>query len=101
MKYAMLRLRNRLLLATLAFLGFASCGTLRVERLRADVCVYGATSAGVIAAIQACQQGQTVLLLDCDGWVGSTDTVRLRGCSSGGCAAVRGPTSWLRSLVRQ
>ncbi|MCA8950911.1 MAG: FAD-dependent oxidoreductase [Planctomycetes bacterium] len=86
----MLRLRNRLLLATLAFLGFASCGTLRVERLRADVCVYGATSAGVIAAIQACQQGQTVLLLDCDGWVGGLTTSGLGATDVGNARAIGG-----------
>ncbi|MCU0864835.1 MAG: FAD-dependent oxidoreductase, partial [Planctomycetes bacterium] len=42
--------------------------------LAVDVCVYGATSAGIVAAIEARQQGRTVLLLDADGWVGGLTT---------------------------
>ncbi|MBQ7609279.1 MAG: FAD-dependent oxidoreductase, partial [Desulfovibrionaceae bacterium] len=42
----------------------------------ADVCIYGATSAGVIAAYTAKTQGKTVLLIE--------PTTRIGGLSAGG-----------------
>ena len=47
-----------------------------VEEKEADVCIYGATSAGVIAAYTAKTQGKTVLLIE--------PTTRIGGLSAGG-----------------
>ena len=55
-----------------------------------DVCVYGATSAGVIAAIEARQQGRSVLLLDADGWVGGLTTSGLGATDVGNKDAIGG-----------
>jgi hypothetical protein len=41
---------------------FLSCGNPKVKQY--DVCVYGGTSAGVIAAYRAAQMGKTVLLIE-------------------------------------
>jgi len=38
--------------------------------IRADVCVYGATPAGIVAAIAAQQEGATVVLIEPSRWVG-------------------------------
>jgi hypothetical protein len=55
-----------------------------------DLCVYGATSAGIAAAIQASRQGNTVVLLDCDGWVGGLTTSGLGATDVGADAAIGG-----------
>ena len=55
-----------------------------------DVCVYGATSAGVIAALQVVSQGQSVVLLDCDGWVGGLTTSGLGATDVGNQDAIGG-----------
>ncbi len=73
-------------------LWLASCRSLpSPERaLLADVCVYGATSAGVIAAITAKQQGLSVVLIDCDGWVGGLTTSGLGATDVGNKDAIGG-----------
>ncbi len=48
----------------------------RPERLDVDLCIYGGTSAGVIAAVQAARLGRSVILLD--------PTDHLGGLSAGG-----------------
>ncbi|MGC6488959.1 MAG: FAD-dependent oxidoreductase [Planctomycetota bacterium] len=55
-----------------------------------DVCVYGATSAGVVAAIRATRDGLRVLLLDADGWVGGLTTAGLGATDVGNQRAVGG-----------
>ncbi len=44
------------------------------ERLTVDVCIYGATSAGVIAAIEAVERGKTVALLQPGKFIGGLTT---------------------------
>ena len=57
---------------------------------RVDICVYGATSAGVIAAIECAQRGLSVLLVDCDHWVGGLTTSGLGATDVGNQAAIGG-----------
>jgi len=64
---------RRFLLLTLAAL-FA--GTLRAEVIRTDVCVFGGTSGGVAAAVQAARMGRRVVLVE--------PGYHLGGLSSGG-----------------
>lgn len=52
------------------------CGSCSRETYECDVCVYGGTSAGVIAAYAVAKQGKKVLLVE--------PTYRLGGLSSGG-----------------
>jgi NADPH-dependent 2,4-dienoyl-CoA reductase/sulfur reductase-like enzyme len=40
------------------------------EIMQADVCVYGATPAGIVAAIAAKQEGASVVLIEPSRWVG-------------------------------
>ncbi len=55
-----------------------------------DVCVYGATSAGVVAAIRAKRAGLRVALLDADGWVGGLTTAGLGATDVGNQRAIGG-----------
>ncbi|MBL8753979.1 MAG: FAD-dependent oxidoreductase [Planctomycetes bacterium] len=57
---------------------------------RVDVCVYGATSAGVVAAIECVERGLTVLLVDCDDWVGGLTTSGLGATDVGNKDAIGG-----------
>lgn len=80
------------LLGLLALFGSGGCaltggsGTLH----RVDVCVYGATSAGVVAAIHAAREGRSVVLLDCDDWVGGLTTSGLGATDVGNKEAIGG-----------
>lgn len=58
--------------------------------LSADVCVYGATSAGVVAAIRAKAEGMDVVLLDADGWIGGLTTSGLGATDVGNRGAIGG-----------
>ena len=40
------------------------------ENIQADVCIYGATPAGIVAAVAAKQEGCTVVLIEPSRWVG-------------------------------
>lgn len=42
------------------------------KKTNTDICVYGATSAGVIAAVQASKMGKSVVLISTDKYVGGT-----------------------------
>ncbi|MCK5943092.1 MAG: FAD-dependent oxidoreductase, partial [Planctomycetes bacterium] len=76
------------LLSALACAGPAAVGAPR--ELRADVCVYGATSAGIVAAVSCRQQGLEVVLLDADGWVGGLTTSGLGATDVGNKDAIGG-----------
>lgn len=65
-------------------------GSLSGDGHSCDVCVYGATSAGVIAAIQARMDGRRVVLVDCDGWVGGLSTSGLGATDVGNRDAIGG-----------
>jgi hypothetical protein len=80
---------RRVLAAVLVCLAGACHATHHTER-RADVCVYGATSAGVIAAIAAAREGLTVVLLDSDGFVGGLTTSGLGATDVGNKDAIGG-----------
>jgi hypothetical protein len=72
---------------------FAVAGTLRAQAVRdhrVDVCVYGATSAGIVAAIECVQRGLAVSLVDCDGWVGGLTTSGLGATDVGNKDAIGG-----------
>lgn len=55
-----------------------------------DLCVYGATSAGVIAALQTVDAGRSVALIDCDDWVGGLTTSGLGATDVGNKDAIGG-----------
>lgn len=78
-------------LVLLGALAFAACrGPVPPPAVATDVCVYGATSAGVVAAIEARRQGLSVVLLDCDGWVGGLSTSGLGATDVGNKDAIGG-----------
>jgi len=54
---------GRLLLLCLGFLLFTSPSANALQEFNTDVCVYGGTSGGVIAAVQAARMGKTVALI--------------------------------------
>ena len=58
--------------------------------LEVDVCVYGATSAGVVAAVRARMEGLEVALVDADGWVGGLTTSGLGATDVGNKDAIGG-----------
>lgn len=60
------------------------------RQLLADVCIYGATSAGVVAALAARQEGLTVVLIDNDGYVGGLTTSGLGATDVGNKDAIGG-----------
>lgn len=66
----------RMILLSIAASMMLLCGSCSRQNLECDVCVYGGTSAGVIAAYAVAQQGKSVLLIE--------PTTRLGGMSSGG-----------------
>jgi hypothetical protein len=82
----------RALLSPLLALLLAACAGAapQAEPRRVDVCVYGATSAGVVAAIAAKQHGLTVALIDSDGWVGGLSTSGLGATDVGNKDAIGG-----------
>jgi len=57
-----------------------ACTPLSAATLEADVCVYGGTSGGVVAAVQAARMGKSVILLE--------PGQHLGGMTSGGLSAV-------------
>ncbi|MDO8349185.1 MAG: FAD-dependent oxidoreductase [Planctomycetota bacterium] len=66
-----------------------------------DLCVYGATSAGVIAAVQAKDDGRTVVLIDCDGWIGGLTTSGLGATDIGNKDAIGGLSREFYRRVRR
>ncbi|MBM3962905.1 MAG: FAD-dependent oxidoreductase, partial [Planctomycetes bacterium] len=82
----------RALLSPLLALLFAACAGAapQAEPRRVDVCVYGATSAGIVAAIAAKQHGLSVALIDSDGWVGGLSTSGLGATDVGNKDAIGG-----------
>ncbi len=84
---------RNLLLCLVTWLAFGACGAAPAgppAPLRCDVCVYGATSAGVVAAVQARREGRSVVLVDCDGWVGGLSTSGLGATDVGNKDAIGG-----------
>lgn len=78
----------------------SACAGLPAQR-PVDVCVYGATSAGVTAAVQACRQGNSVVLLDCDGWVGGLTSAGLGATDVGNEKAIGGLSREFYRAVRR
>jgi hypothetical protein len=64
----------------LVFTAFVPSGTAAAETLEADVCVFGGTSGGVVAAIQAARQGKRSILVE--------PGQHLGGMTAGGLSAV-------------
>ncbi|MCB9877150.1 MAG: FAD-dependent oxidoreductase [Planctomycetes bacterium] len=82
--------------------GHGCAGSPRVLGVeRCDVCVYGATSAGVIAALQARADGHSVILLDCDDWVGGLTTSGLGATDVGNKDAIGGMSRGFYQRLKQ
>lgn len=60
----------RLLFHSIAAATFLSISLAQAQTHKVDVCIYGATPAGITAAIAAKQEGATVLLIEPSRWVG-------------------------------
>jgi hypothetical protein len=90
-------------LTWLASLTCAACATAQapVKTLQVDVCVYGATSAGVAAAVQAARQGNSVVLLDCDGCVGGLSASGLGATDVGADTAIGGVSREFYRRIRK
>ena len=73
---------------------FAACllfGTsLRAEVIITDICVFGGTSAGIIAAVQAKKLGQSVVLVEPGKYLGGLTTGGLGATDIGNKAAIGG-----------
>lgn len=54
----------------LGVLFITTCGHAAEATREVDVCIYGATPAGIVAAVTAKQEGRTVLLVEPSRWVG-------------------------------
>src|SRR5687768_10703026 len=58
--------------------------------IETEVCVYGATSGGVIAAVQAAGQGKTVALASFNNHIGGTTSGGLGATDIGNSGAIQG-----------
>lgn len=73
------------------WIGLAGCGQTRVSAVhRYDVVVYGGTSAGVIAAVQAARMGKTVVLVGPDRHLGGLSSGGLGFSDTGQTAVIGG-----------
>lgn len=71
----------RLLLAALVLVGFPATNDARAEsgRVEADVCIYGGTSAGAVAAVQVAKMGKSVVLVEAGQHIGGMSVEGLGG----------------------
>lgn len=74
--------------AALALL--AGCGMIKPSTYEADIVVYGGTSAGVVAAVQAAKMGKSVILVGPDKHLGGLSSGGLGYTDSGNTKAVGG-----------
>ena len=73
------------------FYGYANAGTANAPgAYTADICVYGGTAAGVIAAYTAARCGNTVLLIEPGDWIGGLTTGGLGQTDAGVKDAITG-----------
>src|SRR5579859_6242228 len=78
-------------LASVLIVAFLACvfpG--RGAQVQTDVCVYGATSGGVIAAVQAARMGKSVVLLSTNAHVGGMTSGGLGSTDAGISASIGG-----------
>jgi hypothetical protein len=71
-------------------LGFAALRSSHAEVRQAEVCVFGATSGGIAAAIQAARMGKTVTLVEPGSYLGGMTTGGLGATDIGNKAAIGG-----------
>src|SRR5262245_5914280 len=91
------RLHSALALSVVPFLAAllvapreAATGGQRLPRQRADVVVYGATQAGIVAAVAVAREGKSVLLLEPGRHLGGMITGGLCATDTGVRAAIGG-----------
>ncbi len=70
--------------------GFLAAGSAWAASIRADLCVYGGTSAGVIAAVQATRMGQTAVVVEPGRHLGGLSAGGLGYTDIGNKAAIGG-----------
>src|SRR5215813_2752066 len=80
------------ILARVLFCGlwFAALPSSRAEVRETEVCVFGATSGGIAAAIQAARMGKTVTLVEPSNYLGGMTTGGLGATDIGNKAAIGG-----------
>ncbi|MFA5205174.1 MAG: FAD-dependent oxidoreductase [Lentisphaeria bacterium] len=81
---------NRTLAATVLASSLAGCRLPGPRTHEADIVVYGGTSAGVVAAVQAAKMGKTVILVGPDRHLGGLSSGGLGYTDSGNTKAVGG-----------
>jgi flavin-dependent dehydrogenase len=69
---------------------FALPMPLRAEIIETDVCIYGATSGGIAAAIQASRMGRSVVIAEPGRFIGGLTTGGLGATDIGNKAAIGG-----------
>ena len=74
----------------LCSLAFAFPGRMTAEVIEADVCVFGATSAGIAAAVQVARMGKTVVIAEPGKFIGGLTTGGLGATDIGNKAAIGG-----------
>jgi hypothetical protein len=67
-----------------------ACVSAQARELEADICVYGGTSGGVAAAVQAARMGKSVILLESGNHLGGLTTGGLGATDIGNKAAIGG-----------
>ncbi len=71
-------------------LAFALCSVARAEFIESDVCVFGATSGGIAAAVQAARLGKSVVIAEPGRFLGGLTTGGLGATDIGNKAAIGG-----------
>src|SRR5688572_26906787 len=74
----------------IAILFFAVGSLKAAEVVEVDICVYGGTSGGIAAGIQAARMGKRAVLLEFDGHIGGLTTGGLGATDIGNKAAIGG-----------
>ncbi len=65
-------------------------GAIAAQKIESDICVYGGTAAGVVAAVQAVRMGKTVVLLEFGRHLGGMSSGGLSQTDIGNKAAIGG-----------
>ena len=80
----------RIPLILFVVLSFVLSGPLRAKTMESDVCVFGGTSGGIVAALQAQRLGKTVVIVNPSRYLGGLTTGGLGATDIGNKAAVGG-----------
>src|SRR6476619_4591965 len=80
----------RMTMRIISIISVLSCSLCSAAVVESDICVYGGTSGGIAAAIQASRMGRTVVLLEFGKHIGGLTTGGLGATDIGNKAAIGG-----------